>query len=93
MEKRSVNDMFVILSDVWLDDGKIALAISSLVESSNALHDDPNVVFSTEKTIGKLQTVLDGFEDVEVAPSLFVFMGNFCSRPCNLSFHSYNNLR
>ncbi|KAI4326321.1 hypothetical protein MLD38_031647 [Melastoma candidum] len=66
LEKRSVNDMFVILSDVWLDD---------------------------EKTIGKLQTVLDGFEDVEVVPSLFVFMGNFCSRPCNLAFHSYSYIR
>ncbi|WVZ16043.1 hypothetical protein V8G54_013609 [Vigna mungo] len=67
MEKRAVNDMFVILSDVWLD--------------------------SEEKALTKLETVLDGFESVEVVPSLFVFMGNFCSRPCNLSFHSYSSLR
>ncbi|XP_027924509.1 DNA polymerase epsilon subunit B [Vigna unguiculata] len=66
MEKRAVNDMFVILSDVWLDN---------------------------EEALTKLETVLDGFESVEVVPSLFVFMGNFCSRPCNLSFHSYSSLR
>ncbi|OIW16068.1 hypothetical protein TanjilG_04603 [Lupinus angustifolius] len=46
-----------------------------------------------EKVMGKLETVLDGFESVEVVPSLFVFMGNFSSRPCNLSFHTYSTLR
>ncbi|KAK7380120.1 hypothetical protein VNO78_32543 [Psophocarpus tetragonolobus] len=66
MEKRAVNDMFVIFSDIWLDN---------------------------EETLRKLETVLDGFESVEVVPSLFVFMGNFSSRPCNLSFHSYSSLR
>ncbi|XP_057978119.1 DNA polymerase epsilon subunit B isoform X2 [Malania oleifera] len=66
LEMNAVNDMFVILSDIWLDD---------------------------EETMGKLETVLDGYENVEVVPSLFVFMGNFCSRPCNLSFHSFSNLR
>ncbi|KAK7270679.1 hypothetical protein RJT34_26009 [Clitoria ternatea] len=66
MEKNAVNDMFVILSDIWLDN---------------------------EEALEKLGTVLDGFESVEVVPSLFVFMGNFSSRPCNLSFHSYSNLR
>nr|XP_007152612.1 hypothetical protein PHAVU_004G144700g [Phaseolus vulgaris]ESW24606.1 hypothetical protein PHAVU_004G144700g [Phaseolus vulgaris] len=66
MEKRAVNDMFVILSDVWLD---------------------------KEEALTKVETILDGFESVEVVPSLFVFMGNFCSRPCNLSFHSYSSLR
>ncbi|KAF7813463.1 DNA polymerase epsilon subunit B [Senna tora] len=66
MEKRAVNDMFVILSDIWLD---------------------------SEEAMGKLETVLDGFESVEVVPSLFVFMGNFSSHPCNLSFHSYSSLR
>lgn len=66
LEKRAVNDMFVILSDIWLDD---------------------------EEAIRKLETVLDGFENVEVVPSLFVFMGNFCSRPCNISFHSFSSLR
>ncbi|XP_020587022.1 DNA polymerase epsilon subunit B [Phalaenopsis equestris] len=66
MEKKAVNDMFVILSDVWLDN---------------------------EETMQKLSVVLDGYESVEVVPSLFVLMGNFCSHPCNLSFHSYSNLR
>lgn len=51
------------------------------------------MVFFLEKALTKLETVLDGFESVEVVPSLFVFMGNFCSRPCNLSFHSYSSLR
>lgn len=58
--------MFVILSDVWLDN---------------------------EETIEKLAAVLDGYENVEVVPSLFVLMGNFCSRPCNLAFHSFSSLR
>ncbi|TKY44872.1 DNA polymerase epsilon subunit 2 [Spatholobus suberectus] len=66
MEKRAINDMFVILSDIWVDN---------------------------EEALRKLETVLDGFESVEVVPSLFVFMGNFSSRPCNLSFHSYSSLR
>lgn len=43
--------------------------------------------------MGKLMTVLDGFASVEVVPSLFVFMGNFSSHPCNLSFRSYSSLR
>ncbi|KAI3776398.1 hypothetical protein L1987_46179 [Smallanthus sonchifolius] len=67
MESRAVNDMFVILSDVWLD------------------HE--------EKTMAKLETVLDGYEDVEVVPSLFVLMGNFCSRPFNLACNSLSSLR
>ncbi|KAL4195990.1 hypothetical protein AMTRI_Chr04g181110 [Amborella trichopoda] len=66
LEKKAVNDMFVILSDVWLDN---------------------------EETMEKLAAVLDGYENVEVVPSLFVFMGNFCSRPCNLAFNSYSSLR
>ncbi|KAL1199185.1 DNA polymerase epsilon subunit B [Cardamine amara subsp. amara] len=66
LERQAVNDTFVILSDIWLDD---------------------------EEVLRKLETVLDGFESVEIVPSLFVFMGNFCSRPCNLSFGSYSSLR
>ncbi|CAN8244283.1 unnamed protein product [Cochlearia groenlandica] len=46
-----------------------------------------------EEVLGKLEMVLDGFESVAIVPSLFVFMGNFCSRPCNLSFGSYSSLR
>ncbi|XP_048233622.1 DNA polymerase epsilon subunit B isoform X2 [Ricinus communis] len=66
LECKAVNDMFVILSDIWLD---------------------------SEEAMGKLEMVLDGFEIQEVVPSLFVFMGNFCSHPCNLSFHSFSTLR
>ncbi|KAJ4812645.1 DNA polymerase epsilon subunit [Rhynchospora pubera] len=66
LEEMAVNDMFVILSDVWLDD---------------------------EETMKKLAVVLDGYESVEAVPSLFVLMGNFCSKPCNLAFHSFSDLR
>ncbi|VVB17735.1 unnamed protein product [Arabis nemorensis] len=66
LERKAVNDTFVILSDIWLDD---------------------------QEVLGKLETVLDGFKRLEIVPSLFVFMGNFCSRPCNLSFSSYSSLR
>uniref|UniRef100_A0A1J3HY24 DNA polymerase epsilon subunit n=1 Tax=Noccaea caerulescens TaxID=107243 RepID=A0A1J3HY24_NOCCA len=66
LERQAVNDTFVILSDIWLDD---------------------------EEVLGKVEKVLDGFESVDIVPSLFVFMGNFCSRPCNLSFGSYSSLR
>ncbi|KAM7482881.1 hypothetical protein LguiB_007464 [Lonicera macranthoides] len=66
LETSAVNDMFVILSDIFLDN---------------------------EETLGKLETVLDGYESVEVVPSLFVFMGNFCSHPCNLSFNAFSSLR
>ncbi|KAK8490390.1 hypothetical protein V6N13_076406 [Hibiscus sabdariffa] len=66
LEKRAVNDMFVILSDIYLDN---------------------------EQVMEKLEIVLDGFENVEIVPSLFVFMGDFCSHPCNLSFHSFSSLR
>ncbi|PIN25511.1 DNA polymerase epsilon, subunit B [Handroanthus impetiginosus] len=65
-EREAVNDMFVILSDVWLDDGE---------------------------TMGKLEIILNGYENASVVPSLFVFMGNFCSNPCNLSFNSYSSIR
>ncbi|XP_021755532.1 DNA polymerase epsilon subunit B-like [Chenopodium quinoa] len=58
--------MFVVLSDIWLDD---------------------------EETMVKLKEVLEGYEAVEVVPSLFIFMGSFCSSPCNLSFHSFASLR
>ncbi|KFK31708.1 hypothetical protein AALP_AA6G148600 [Arabis alpina] len=41
-----------------------------------------------QEVLGKLETVLDGFESEEIVPSLFVFMGNFSSRPCS----SYSTL-
>uniref|UniRef100_A0A803KSP8 DNA polymerase epsilon subunit n=1 Tax=Chenopodium quinoa TaxID=63459 RepID=A0A803KSP8_CHEQI len=66
MERKAVNDMFVVLSDIWLDD---------------------------EETMVKLKEVLEGYEAVEVVPSLFIFIGSFCSSPCNLSFHSFASLR
>ncbi|KAJ8537102.1 hypothetical protein K7X08_035503 [Anisodus acutangulus] len=46
-----------------------------------------------EKTLGNLETILNGYENVEVVPSLFVFMGNFCSQPFNLSFKSISSFR
>ncbi|KAM0904138.1 hypothetical protein ACQ4PT_018193 [Festuca glaucescens] len=66
LENKAVNDMFVILSDVWLDN---------------------------PEAVEKLGVVLDGYESVEVVPSLFVLMGNFCSQPCNLAFNSFEELR
>ncbi|GJX34627.1 DNA polymerase epsilon subunit B [Tanacetum coccineum] len=66
MESRAVNEMFVILSDIWLDH---------------------------EETMAKLETVLDGYEGVDVVPSLFVLMGNFCSHPFNLSYNSFSSIR
>ncbi|EFJ04303.1 hypothetical protein SELMODRAFT_236997 [Selaginella moellendorffii] len=66
LERKAVNDMFVVISDVWLDD---------------------------EQTMRNLEVVLDGFENVDVVPSVFILMGNFLSRPCNLSFHSFGELR
>uniref|UniRef100_A0A0E0ID34 DNA polymerase epsilon subunit n=1 Tax=Oryza nivara TaxID=4536 RepID=A0A0E0ID34_ORYNI len=66
LEKKAMNDMFVILSDVWLD---------------------------SSETMEKLGVVLDGYDSVEAVPSLFVLMGNFCSRPCNLAFNSFEELR
>ncbi|KAL5702577.1 DNA-directed DNA polymerase [Ranunculus cassubicifolius] len=65
-ETNAVNEMFIIFSDVWLDN---------------------------PETMENLATVLDGYESLDVVPSLFVFMGNFCSRPCNIAFNSYSSLR
>ncbi|XP_026409290.1 DNA polymerase epsilon subunit B-like isoform X1 [Papaver somniferum] len=66
LEKKAVNDMFVIFSDIWLDDAE---------------------------TMERLAIVLNGYENEAVVPSLFVFMGNFCSRPCNLAFNAFSSLR
>ncbi|XP_042039885.1 DNA polymerase epsilon subunit B-like isoform X1 [Salvia splendens] len=66
LERGAVNDMFVILSDVWLDH---------------------------EETMEKLEIILNGYANENVVPSLFVFMGNFSSHPCNLSFSSYSSIR
>lgn len=66
LEKKALNDMFVILSDMWLDHSE---------------------------TFEKLSSIFDGYETVDVVPSLFILMGNFCSRPCNLAFHSFYDLQ
>lgn len=105
MEKRAVNDMFVIISDIWLDNEEVIYILVQLfihvffVWFSFSFgcvfraFRNLNVVLCVEKTMRKLETVLDGYENVEVVPSLFVFMGNFCTHPCNLSFSSFSSLR
>uniref|UniRef100_A0A0E0ID38 DNA polymerase II subunit 2 n=1 Tax=Oryza nivara TaxID=4536 RepID=A0A0E0ID38_ORYNI len=80
LEKKAMNDMFVILSDVWLD-------------SSELFSRDVQMCYLVAKTMEKLGVVLDGYDSVEAVPSLFVLMGNFCSRPCNLAFNSFEELR
>uniref|UniRef100_A0A0E0AWE3 DNA polymerase II subunit 2 n=1 Tax=Oryza glumipatula TaxID=40148 RepID=A0A0E0AWE3_9ORYZ len=80
LEKKAMNDMFVILSDVWLD-------------SSEPFSRDVQMCYLVEKTMEKLGVVLDGYDSVEAVPSLFVLMDNFCSRPCNLAFNSFEELR
>uniref|UniRef100_A0A0E0EMA2 DNA polymerase epsilon subunit n=1 Tax=Oryza meridionalis TaxID=40149 RepID=A0A0E0EMA2_9ORYZ len=80
LEKKAMNDMFVILSDIWLD-------------SSEPFSRDVQMCYLVEKTMEKLGVVLDGYDSVEAVPSLFVLMGNFCSWPCNLAFNSFEELR
>jgi len=89
--------MFVILSDVWLDNPEVLLfyisswlCITIIIESYSK---DVYMCYLVEKTMEKLAIVLDGYDSVEVVPSLFVLMGNFCSRPCNLAFNSFQELR
>lgn len=43
--------------------------------------------------MGKLEIVLDGFESEEVVPSLFVFMGDFCSVPYSQASGPFSILR
>lgn len=96
LEKRAVNDMFVILSDIWLDNEEVVHHYLFLHPVST-FHVQLYLIWvsllSLEKAMAKLHTVMSGFEDVEVVPSLFVFMGNFSSHACNLSFHSYSSIR
>ncbi|KAG5542651.1 hypothetical protein RHGRI_015705 [Rhododendron griersonianum] len=66
MEKRAVNYMFVVISDIWLDN---------------------------KDTMTRLEEVLHEYEKQDVVPSLFIFMGNFSSLPCNLSSNSFSSLR
>lgn len=95
MEKKAVNDMFVILSDIWLDNEEVICGFFILFcfETFGNILLNLNNLLLVEKTMEKLKNVLDVYENVEVVPSLFVFMGNFCSHPCNLSFHSFSTLR
>lgn len=92
--------MFVILSDIWLDNEEVTTPpaphllpnyfwFNPLLSYDYLLLHSPSV----EKTMEKLETILSGYENVDVVPSLFVFMGNFCSHPCNLSFNSYSSIR
>lgn len=46
-----------------------------------------------EETMQKLTQVFDGYETLEVVPSLFILMGNFCSHPCNRAFNEFAKLR
>eukprot|EP00897_Mesotaenium_endlicherianum_P003690 jgi/Mesen1/3349/ME000191S02482 len=60
--------------------------------------DDMFVVISdvhldSEEAMQKIAAVLDGYEGLEVVPSLFIFCGNFCSQACNLGFHDYARLK
>ncbi|ONH90465.1 hypothetical protein PRUPE_8G055400 [Prunus persica] len=52
-----------------------------------------DIWLDNEEAMGKLERVLDAFENEDFVPCLFVLMGNFCSHPCNLGFHSFSNLR
>ncbi|PQM33043.1 DNA polymerase epsilon subunit B isoform X2 [Prunus yedoensis var. nudiflora] len=52
-----------------------------------------DIWLDNEEVMGKLERVLDAFENEDFVPCLFVLMGNFCSHPCNLGFHSFSNLR
>jgi len=96
LEKKAVNDMFVILSDVWLDNPEVFLFYVSswfCIIIMESYSQDVYMCYLVEKTMEKLAIVLDGYDSVEVVPSLFVLMGNFCSRPCNLAFNSFEELR
>ncbi|VVA19595.1 PREDICTED: DNA polymerase [Prunus dulcis] len=52
-----------------------------------------DIWLDNEEAMGKLERILDAFENEDFVPCLFVLMGNFCSHPCNLGFHSFSNLR
>jgi hypothetical protein len=67
LEKKAVNDMFVILSDVWLDNPEVFLlnisswfcvSIIMLSYSQNVIH----MSYLVEKTMEKLAVVLDGYD-------------------------------
>ena len=53
-EAESTSDMFVVLSDVWLD---------------------------RDATFARLRAVFEGFDSLDVIPSMFVLMGDFASVP------------
>ena len=56
-EAASTSDMFVVMSDVFLD---------------------------RAATLRRLKLVFEGFDSLDVAPAMFVLMGDFCSAPCHL---------
>ncbi|KAK9007477.1 hypothetical protein V6N11_074399 [Hibiscus sabdariffa] len=52
-----------------------------------------DISLDNEHIMRKLKTIFNGFRNVKIVLSLIVFMGDFCSHPCNLSFHSFSSLR
>ena len=56
-EADAKSDMFVVMSDVFLD---------------------------RAATLRRLKVVFEGFDSLDVAPAMFVLMGDFCSQPCHL---------
>ncbi|CAB4281581.1 unnamed protein product [Prunus armeniaca] len=52
-----------------------------------------DIWLDNEEAMEKLERVLDAFENEDFVLCLFVLIGNFCSHPCNLGFHSFSNLR
>jgi hypothetical protein len=59
-------DMFIVLSDVWLD---------------------------RPDSLANLQRLLEGFNSVEIVPTMFVFMGNFLSQPINTTHGNYEQYK
>ncbi|KAL4309995.1 hypothetical protein GQ457_01G018520 [Hibiscus cannabinus] len=62
-----------------------------------AANDMPTILsdisLDNEHIMKKLKTIFNGFRNVKIVLSLIVFMEDFCSHPCNLSFHSFSSLR
>ena len=79
MEKRAVNDMFVIISDIWLDNEEVIHVIvylssylcflfcfpTGLLWGHACMYSISNLsaVLSVEKTMRKLETILDALQE------------------------------
>jgi DNA polymerase epsilon subunit 2 len=44
-------------------------------------------------SLANLQRLLEGFNSVEVVPTMFVFMGNFLSQPINTTHGNYEQYK